>query len=725
MTARGIPTLRHDWNWPIDRLAVPSFFSDSVNGWLSVGFGLANPHPTTYLIAIPLAAIMWLFGPLVALGLMGFVTGYCCARAALAVAARWGNHPAASCGIALFVIFNPWVYNQVVAGHLVMVLAYGGFLGLLAEMARGGGASPIRLALWVVLIEAQLQFFIVALAALIVFAIVTKKWLPVVTGILVALPSIVGLIAERGVLLQTPYSAEWQANQSILPLPLLSLGGYFAGYADRLGLAAQIAVWAIVAFALAGVVVGWRRRSVTWAAAAAAALYLVTLGVHGPLGAAYVWIVRYVPESGVFRELYDLAGLFAALLALLAAAATPRARAFGYLALAAGIVLPTTWLMRPPSDLWIPSGAYPHPSVAAPAFSRVALLPAFQPLMLRAGGGDGADPDSFVYPDHVAALNEYLPSYPVDMALALYEQTGNAGVLRGLGVGEIVSRPWLVSRSNGTVGLAASSLALPIRSAVRSSHAIVGWAPLIAQCDRMRIVAAVQQPDTCDVFFGDAPGYGTVSAIAPPGDSIDPHFGWIDARLAFARDPSIAQGIGGTLTQSSVPHPVRPGSWLLANVRGRLNGADGRMLAADTGTYVWISIPPTIASVVCRGLCELAAQTQGFPAIPLGQTKGSARAVSFHELTPWLYRLHGIGSASLLRFNERYDPGWFAIGAWHALPHVRVGVSVNGWLLAPRWPTDVVLLQVTALLQLVAELVGAACVVLLLKALVREPTKRA
>jgi len=119
----------------------------------------------------------------------------------------------------------------------------------------------VRLALWLVLIESQLQFFIVAMAVAAIFAIVTKKWLPLGAGALVALPSIVGLLGERGALLQIPYGVEWQANQSIAPLALLSLGGYFAGYADRLGLAAEIAVFAILALAIAGTVVAWRRRA--------------------------------------------------------------------------------------------------------------------------------------------------------------------------------------------------------------------------------------------------------------------------------------------------------------------------------------------------------------------------------------------------------------------------------------------------------------------------------
>jgi hypothetical protein len=726
VTAKGIPTLRHDWNWPIDRIAVGSFLTDATSGWLSIGFGVANPHPTTYLIGPPLAAIMWLAGPLAGLALLAFLTGYCCARAAASLAALWGATAPVSIGIALFLSFNPWVYNEVVAGHLVMVLAYGAFAGMLAEMARGRTASSVRLALWLVLIESQLQFFIVAMVVAAIFAIVTKKWLPLGAGALVALPSIVGLLGERSALLQIPYGVEWQANQSIAPLALLSLGGYFAGYADRLGVAAAIAVLAMLALAIAGTAIAWRRRAALWTALGALVVYLVASGVHGPLAVPYEWIVRNIPESGVFRELYDLVGIFAVSIAALASACASRARYLGFAALAAGVVLPVTWILRPPGDLWISSNDYPHPSIGAAPFSRIALLPAFQPMQLRSGRGDGADPDAFVYPDHVAPINEYYPTYPVDMALADYEQTGDVRGLQTLGVDAIVARPWLSSRSRGAIGLAASSLAAPARGIARSSAALAGAAPLFAGCAGMQVVAAVQNLGQCDLFFGDAAGPRTVVPIEARSDSIDPARSWIDAPLAFGRAPWLAQGLGGTITQSSVAHSVKPSSWLLAYIRGRLSGVDGRVLASASGAYRWIAIPAETNGVVCSGLCLLAAQSSESPPKVRSAALGTPVPLAFQELTPWLYRVRWMmPGTSLVRFNERYDPGWLAIDAGRLLTHVRVALCANGWLATQPGSNDVILVQITALLQLIAELVGAARVLLLLKALVREPTKRA
>lgn len=734
VAAKGIPTLRHDWNWPIDRAAVPSFVSESIEGWVSTGFGTSNPHPTTYLIALPLGLAMWLFGPLVALVLLAAAIGFLCMRSAAAASSHWGNAAPGAAGIGLFALFNPWVYNEVVAGHLVMVLAYAGLIGLFAEMLRGRRASPVRLALWIVLIAAQLQFFIIAMLAVTAFAFGTKKWLPVVAGALVALPSIVGVIAERATLERIPYGLEWQTNQSVAPLALLGLGGYFPGYADRLGIVASIAVWIVLALALCGTIVARRSRAALWTIAAAIFVYVVVLGVHGPIAAAYAWLVRNVPESGVFRELYDLAGILAVLVALLASAAAVRLRVLGYVALAAGIALPLAWLVHPPSELWIGSTSYPHPTVEAPPFTRIALLPAFQPLGLVSGGGDGADPNAYVYPGPVATLNEYFPTYPVDTALARYEQSGDVDALRALGVVKIVNRPWMISRTRGSIGLAASSLAPEPPRFVPPGVRYIGDAvPLISECEGSQIVAFSERAGACDVFFGDAQGYAPVGSIVPPADSIDPRTAWIDARLAFAEVPALAQGLGGALTQSNLSFAVEPGSWLLAYVRGELN-ADGRTLLRSRGAFGWLRVPESITSVRCAGLCELVAQTPNVPILTLQTFTNQpfpvrTHPLEFHGLRPWLYVVQSkTESASVinrvLRLNERYDPAWIAIEGGRMLPHVRVDLAVNGWFLGDA-TGRVILVQVTAVLQLIGEVIGILCVIWLLKALVRAPTKRA
>lgn len=723
VVAKGIPTLRHDWGWPVDARAIPSFFQDAVGGWLPLGFGIAATHPTTYLVNIPLTMVMLLCGTLAALALFAFALAYCSASAAQTIALRCGSGPMGAAGIAAFAIFNPWVYNEVVAGHLIMVLAYGALLGLFGEMLRGPNASPLRLALWVVLALAQLQFFVVAWIATIVFAAMFgQKWLPVIAGIVVALPAVVGVIAERGALLQTPYLLQWQANQSLYPLPLLTLGGYFAGYADRLGVVAQGAVTIVLALFAYGVASSYRRRSTVCVAAAAIVVFCIALGVHGPFAVAYAAFVRAVPESGIFRELYDLGGVFAALLAIPAAVAAGRSLGLQWAALVAGLALPVTWFAHPPSDLWVGANAYPHPAVAAAPYARVALLPAFQPLQLRDGRGDGADPDIYVYANNGAPVNAYFPSFPVDAALARYVQSGDDNALAALGVQRIVNRPWLLSRSNGEIGLAAASLPSIAMPAVYRSRTISGALPLISTCSAARVVATPSDLRTCDVFFTDAPNSVPLAVARSSSESIDSRTAWIDATLAFARDPSLAQAFGGVMTQSREPFAVTPNGWLLAYVRGALRDGRGRALLRAPGTFGWIWLSATTDRITCEGVCEAVGETRAFPAVRLQRAAAVDSAVAFDALAPWLIHVRGL-NGGLLRFNARYDRGWLAFSGTRLLTHVRVSLDANAWFL-PTGRSDVVLLQLTALLQYIAELAGLVYTAFLLKALFRRGTKR-
>ncbi len=719
---KGVPTLRHDWNWPIEASAVPPFVNELTGGWLPAGFGQLNAHPTTYAIALPIALVMWLFGPLGALALFTFAIGWLCVRNAAKVSQRWSAGTLAAAGIGLFALFNPWVYNEVVAGHLVMVLAYAGTIGLAGEMLRGSNASPVRLALWLVLVESQLQFFILAMLALVIFASRTKKWLPPAAGVILALPTIVGLLAARGTIVRTPYSLAWQVYQSVPPGALAALGGYFPGYGDRLGLAAEVAVWAVLALALVGVVVA-RSRAVIAAAVTVVALFVIIAGTQGPFAAPYSWAVHNVPETGVFRELYDLAGLFAAAVILPASAALGALRPARYVALAAGLALVATWAAAPPSDLWIGASSYPHPRIAAPAFSRVALLPAFQPLGLRDAGGDGADPDARAYPGNVAVLNEYLPQYPVDMALALFERRGDVEPLRALGVAAIVSRSWLISRANQRIVLLAPPP--PTYSGVTARvRYLADPLPLLSTCDAARVVGLPNRLDACAVFFGDAgPPYPAVRALSAHADSVDPRNDWIDARLAFANEPALAQSLGGVYTLSRAPYRIDSGSFVLAFVRGRLNDSGGRTVLIGRGEFVWLPVPANGESVVCSGECELVAVARSLPALATA-AKSTISATAFRSLTPWLYVVTGADAGGVLRFNERYDGAWAALRGWRVLPHMRVDMAANGWLVGGPSTAPIVIVQLTSVAQMLAALCGIVCILWLLKAAARVPTKR-
>jgi hypothetical protein len=243
---------------------------------------------------------------------------------------------------------------------------------------------------------------------------------------------------------------------------------------------------------------------------------------------------------------------------------------------------------------------------------------------------------------------------------------------------------------------------------------------LISNCEAPRVVLLPGELGACNVFFGDTKRYGPVRPLETLNDSLDPRTDWIDARLAFGEMPSIAQGIGGTLTQSHLPYPVHPGASVLVYVHGILTDSAGRILTVRQLGFRWLTLPSDAKAVQCVGLCMLVAQTRALPNLPARAGPTLSWACDFRKLAPWLYVVkRGARPARLLRLNERYDSGWIALEGWHVLPHLRVDMAANGWLYQDQSSTTIVLLQATSLLQLVAEILGVLCVAWLLVAATR------
>ena len=298
----------------LKRARLPSFVNEMIGGWLPNGFGMLNAHPTMYPLALPIGLALWIFGPLAALVLFALCTGWLCTLNAVRLAQRLGAGSVAAAGIGAFALFNPWVYNEVVAGHLVMVLAYAGIIGLISEMLRGQAASS-RASRAVARADRDAAAVLHRRDARArrLRGRKRRSGCPRSRASVVALPSIVGLVAERGTRRANALQSR-VADESVRSRRARSprSADTFPVTPTAWDLVAAIAVWAILALAIAGIVVARTSRAVIAAAAAGAALFLIISGMHGPFAVPYTWIVRNVPESGVFRELYDLAGIFAA-----------------------------------------------------------------------------------------------------------------------------------------------------------------------------------------------------------------------------------------------------------------------------------------------------------------------------------------------------------------------------------------------------------------------------
>ena len=668
----------------------------SVLGWDPSGMGAPIGAPSSFILLPVMTLLQTLAGPdlanLLILGGIGFV----CAWSAQSCVRAFTGSTAAQIAGAVFVVFNPWVYTKLVAGHTAMLLSYGGTILLLREFVSPA-RNQLRMMCCGLLIAPQTQFFAVCFLPAMWYAATRGRRLTLLTWGALAVPVIVGVMVNRSSLLATPLTLAWENSQSIQPAQALVLNGYSTEYAASFAGLAAFGMWTIFALAALGcaTVVALDRKWILLPLATAAAL-LASFGTHAPWADLVRFAFTNVPETGLFRELYDLLGLAAAGYVALCAALARRVPPAGWIWLPASACLLAGWIARPPQTFWVPAGDVPRAPILSPPNTRFALFPAFQPMNFH-GRGSGIDPDGYSRADNVTPLNEFFPLYPAVSALESYALDGDTRGLAALSVSCIVERPWLSSNARvikSQVALVVS--AKPARAARPASRCIAPLPEL-----SLSGFPAVGTLDTNfgagNVFFGDARNargagvpatwrsYGATLSVPSPKRFVDAREGWVDARLAFLTDPSLSQPFGGALT---VNHNawlgVRPGLGALVYVRGRLAAADGRTVSGTTRGYVWVAVPSDVSAVRCEGLCVVALQGSP-PRLPLNPPARPASGVDFHAYTAWFaVATLPSGPATFLRYNVAYNDLWFAFLGDAALPHVRVDGIVNGWFVPAR-----------------------------------------
>lgn len=712
--ANGIPALRHDWWWPIDRFGFVALLINSTSGWLQNGIGGPYPYPGSYILVLALTGAGLTIGPLVTLIVFIFGIATTCLLGARALGAVLQASPLQIAVIEIFALFNPWTYTKVVAGHTYMVLAYGACFAILAELLREKPRER-NLSFLIVLTLAQLQFFLLAMAAVSIHAAVRRSYLAWLTGIIVAFPIWIGVTLDRSKLLDTPFTLEWQRQQSVDPVQAIVVQGYFTHYADHFGIIQMAGLWVLVACAAAAVVVSrWRALRLT-TLLVVVTLLLFVMGTRGPLSPWYDTIVTHVPESGVFRELYDLLGAvvigYSVLLAI-----SPRY--FSGLALVAALAMASGWAVWPPFHYWVNSERIPVLDFHAPPNTRFALYPAYQPLEFL-GEGSGTDRDIYQRPGNITPVNEYLPTYPVDVALSSFAKTRDIDVLQNLSVSLVVERPWLTSnlatlrpQLNGT----------PLTAHIRRLSKI----PLIptpeVTLNELPLVGSLANAiGSGNILFSDARAvksdqvplqwsrYPDLQPVKTSNLVVNESLDWVDVRFDFAAHPELGQGIGGAVTTSRTSLlKIAGGLRTLMNVNGKLLDQRNRPLTWDTHGYRWIRIPAAVTAVRCLGRCVVAAQSALAVVPALNPPARRFNKVPFDVLAPWLARAAVPANApAVLRYNVAYSDGWTARMNGAMLPHLRLDAAVNGWLLPRNNDAGVVyVFHRVALAQTIGEAIG-------------------
>jgi hypothetical protein len=680
------PVLRQDW--------APTGFSWAwaFNGWWRSGIGGARPYPDGYLLTLPAALGTELFGTAAVSVLIVFGIGVLCAFGARAVALDLGAGEPGASAAAIFAVLNPWVYTELVAGHTPMLLGYGATIWLVREVFKREPRPAVLVAATLLALQ-QLQFFVVCFALLAIVAIARRRWQEIAVVLVAALPVAIGLIGDRGALGSIPFVLGWERNQSVAPIEAFQLNGYFERYADCFHGWFGVAAWSTCALAVPAVAARRSWKILTVAVLTAIAL-LFSMGELGPLRPIFTWAVEHVRALGLYRELYDVLGFVAIGYIVLISATCARWRAAGWAWLAVVLLFPAVWIIAPPSRFWVPASSLPSLHVRQAPNTRFALMPASQPMSFD-GRGSGSDPDAYARANDVTPLNGYFILYPVDAALASFLLQGQTRPLEALSVATVSERPWLQS----DVAALEQQWALPVRAFPRITRArTVRLSPFPE--------LALLPPSQAQIESG-----GDV-AIAAPNAEVHADRGWVDARLAFAERPDLAQPFGGALTTDSAAMlPVRSGIGALVFVQGSLHSSDGRVLATTTRGYRWVPIPATVTAVRCFGLCVVAAQGPPEP-VPSFADARRGQGVDFHQILPWLATATvPPGGAADLRYNVAYDPNWAAYLGGKRLPHLLLEGIVNGWRLPARTlPQRLVLVHVVSAAQFLAEIAAIALI---------------
>ena len=703
--SHGIPILRHDWSLPIASDAFPGAIASYFQPWILRGIGEPNPYPTTYFLGFVLYPFSYL-GPSVLIPLMvfGFLAAVSFGGYTLGVQCRAGI--LGSWAASFVAVLNPWVYTEFVAGHITMVFSYAVFLWLMAEFLREKPRIP-ALVLLCALTISQLEFFVFALPWLAGWLIIKRWWLPLIAMLMAALPIAYGIFAHYGEIAATPYELIWQEISSIPFFSGLVLRGYPPGY-DLAFSAVGVPLALLTAFAFVGAVINVRiaRTAILPVIVALLALFLAS-GSKGPLGPLYLCAVQHTQASGLFRELYDVLAFFAIGITLGVASLCRQGRLIAILCCVAGVSLVLPWILRPPSDWFVPQSAFHATHFDRDPDQRVALYPAFQPLSLD-GKGSGYDPDLFAQGGRAVPINTFFARFPEVNALR-EAQLGDIQDLRGLGVSHILIRPMLRSDPSimQHVFVRSRVNVVPKKQLHGGVFPVLG---IIAQQPHIATIA--RDMSSFGIFFADSEPSAFLTLQASR-NVVDPARGWIDARLAYLRHPEIATRFGGAFTDGSTELLRVPrAGHILAWTDDRLLNQRGATILRKVSHLIWATLPRNTNAVLCRGACAVV----GVGSPPSVAAEGPVvmpQAMHFTYLAPWLINADlPAHPAGTIRWATLYEQGWSLIGV-SALRHERIDEVLNAWTIEAGPARRIILVEKDVAFEVFLELLATLSLVVL------------
>lgn len=719
ITYRGVPALRQDWWWPTTHQGVVDYFSRSISGWLPIGIGQPSAYPNDYLLAAALFPAMQLLGPLLALFLFAVTIGYCfhwvavlCSRSVEET--RWYVPLVAE----VILLFNPWTYTEVVAGHLYMLLGLSGLAITMLAVASSSKSSRL-LIVGVALALSQMQFYIISVFIVATLAIFRKSArIPFLISLVLSGPIVVGVLFNKRELMSIPFLAIWERSESLDPSAAFTFMGYHPNYLAHVDVLFRFGGMLLI---VAGVLSVALCRSFKTAVPVLIGVFVIALsiGFRGPLAGLEWELMDKIKALAVFRELYDLIGIAIVLFVIASVRGSSRV-AVRIPLVVASLIYVSAWPVSPPARWWLSAERVPVGQVRQPAMSRFALSPAFAPISYR-DQGSGLDPRAFDRKESTV-FNQYIALFPEGTALERFQAYGDTAMLRKLGVSLI-----LEDRRFASVGNALGQGSY--RPANTRAITLIHATPLVSLQRVPSISFASAKIGANDVFASDVPAWfpGNNPPVwfaasrvtrdsfqdVPNGD------GWVDSQFVFNRRPELGQPFGGVGAIGISGVLSVQNNYILAAVDGLLVSGSGRIIArGKSDRYRWIDLHGR-RSIRCIGTCVVAMESATKPQREKSVEPQSTiddrypvRTIRF--VFPWL----AIGRAfvsnrPVLVFDARFNKGWSLWISRGRARHFMLDHLINAWYLErAKGPIRIVLFDRTALAQFVLEVIALLSLVI-------------
>lgn len=719
ITYRGVPALRQDWWWPTTHQGVVDYFSRSISGWLPIGIGQPNAYPNDYLLAAALFPAMQLLGPLLALFLFAATIGCCfhwvavlCSRSVEKT--RWYVPLVAE----VILLFNPWTYTEVVAGHLYMLLGLTGLAITILAVASSSN-SPRSLIVGVALALSQMQFFIICVFIVATLAIYRKSArLPFLISLVLAGPIVVGVLYNRRELMSIPFLAIWERSESLNPSAAFAFMGYHPNYVAHVDALFRFGGMLVVFAGVCSVVLCRSFKTVVPALIGVFVIVL-SIGFRGPLAGLEWDLMDKIKALAVFRELYDLIGIAIVLFVIASVRGSSRT-AVRITLIVASLIYVTGWLVSPPARWWLSAERIPVGQVRQLPMSRFALSPAFAPISFR-DQGSGLDPRAFDR-KRSTVFNQYIALFPEGTALERFQADGDTAMLRNLGVSLI-----LEDRRFASVGNALGQGAYC--PAHTRAIAIKDATPLISLQRFPKISFSGARVGANQVFVSDVPAwfpgnkprawFATSRVLRDSFQDVPNGVGWVDAQFVFNRRPALGQPFGGVGAIGISGVLVVQNNYILAAVDGLLVSGSGRIIArGKNDQYRWIDLHGR-RSIKCLGTCVVAMESATKPQREQGVEPQSTiddhypvRTIRF--VFPWLAIGRAfVSSRPVLVFDARFNKGWALWTSRGRARHFMLDHLINAWYLgSTKGSIRLVLIDRTALAQFVLEVIALLSLVI-------------